>query len=153
MGGLEDQIQRPEGSKGSLEAEIVAQMPQPLFSSLIDYCFGCWSHDTQLTLILWRFSPLVCIRLDPNLMLFSWLLGLGCGRTHLLSWLLSGRWSPVCLWNSQHGEFPSAWECVWVLGNLISNKNKSETFFFILIIWRPWVCTSETMVYSLCKRT
>ena len=94
--GLEDQVQRPEESKRSLEAETVAQMPQPLFSSLLDFCFSCWSHDTHSTLILWRFCPLVCIRLDPNLMLFAWLLGLGCGRTQLLSWLLKWKIEP-CL--------------------------------------------------------
>lgn len=96
MGGLEDQVWRREESKGSLEAEIVGQMPQPLFSCLLDYCFSCWSDDTHSTLILWRFSALVCIRLDPNLTLFAWLLGLGCGRTQLLSWLLKWKIEP-CL--------------------------------------------------------
>lgn len=77
VGGLEDQVWRREESKGSLEAEIVGQIPQPLLLVVLDYCFSCWSDDTHSTLILWRFSALVCIRLDPNLTLFAWLLGLG----------------------------------------------------------------------------
>lgn len=113
------------------------------------------SLSSKLQWFLWRCNHPVSVRIDPDLGLLYWLPSLGGGRARLPLWLLKWKMEPCLPPKLSKWRVPRYWEVCLYARQLSNNKNHNypPEMFFILIIWRSCVCTSERVICPLCEKT